>query len=139
MGALAKAGGTAAMGCNPSEASNAAKLCYFQVTPNGKSPAQITQDFVDAINKIRGAVASCEFVLSKPENGGQIDPSKINVVFTDGSGMDHVVLQDGTDGRTYDDPNNPTRVILHGKGCDTIKADVMGKISIAAGCKTQTK
>ena len=36
------------------------------------------------------------------------------------------------------DPNNPTKVFLRGKACDTLKADPAAKIKIVIGCKTVT-
>ncbi len=91
---------------------------------------------MDAINTIRGQVASCTFTLERPD-GGAIDPSKVNVVYTNGAGMDAVVGQDMNNGWTYDNPANPTSVTLHGTSCDTVKADPKGKVSINIGCPTQ--
>jgi von Willebrand factor type A domain len=136
MGAIAKSGGTAPASCNPNENRNLASVCHFQVTPGG-SVSQLTQQFVDAINKIRGAAASCEYTLSK--SGGTADPSQVNVVYTDQGGQDHVLVQDDQNGWSYDDPTNPSKVILHGSDCDQVKNDPSGKISIVLGCKTVTK
>ena len=137
LGKLAQAGGAASSTCNPSETTNAANLCYFQVTPNGKPAAQLAQDFITAINTIRGQVASCEFDLQKSDGGGTVDPGKVNVVYTDGSGVDHSFVQDPQNGWSYDDPKNPTKVILHGTDCDEVKGDPKGKIKIILGCTTQ--
>jgi hypothetical protein len=136
MGALAQAGGAAPAGCNPSENADVSKVCHFQVTPNGKTAAQITQDFIKAIDQIRGQVLSCEFALDKSV-GGQVDPSKVNVVFVDKNGVSHPILQDGTNGWTYDDPASPKKVILHGQGCADVKGDPQGKVSIVLGCVTE--
>jgi von Willebrand factor type A domain len=136
MGQLAQAGGAAPPGCNPNEASNAANTCHFQVTPGGKSAQVLTQEFIDAINKIRSAVATCEFILTKD---GAVDPSQVNVLYTDGGGTQHVLVQDGSNGWSYDNPQNPSKVILHGSDCDTVKADPKGKVEIVLGCATITK
>jgi hypothetical protein len=135
LGKLAQAGGASPAGCNPSETSNASKLCYFQITPNGKPATQLAQDFINAINAIRGQVASCEFNLQA--TGGQVDPNKVNVVYTDANGVEHVLVQDPQNGWTYDDPTNPTKVILHGTDCTEVKGDPKGKIKIVLGCATQ--
>ncbi len=137
LGAVAQAGGTAPSGCNPSEGSDTSRLCYFQVTPGGKSAGQLTQDFIVAINKIRSAVATCEFTLTKA--GGAVDPSQVNVIYVDQAGVQHLLVQDGRSGWTYDDPKNPSRVLLHGADCDAVKSDPKGKISIVLGCATVTK
>src|SRR5207249_5410716 len=114
MGAIAKAGGTAPAGCDPHETSNVSKMCHFQITPGGKSAKQLEQDFLNAIDAIRGAVASCEFTLDKSGSNGQnVDPTHVNVVYDDGNGGSSVIPEDPGSGWTYDDPTNPSKVILH--------------------------
>src|SRR5262249_51969050 len=140
MGALAVAGGTAKPGCDPNETSNASKMCHFQITPGGKTAQQLEQDFINAIDAIRGAVASCEFTLDKTGSNGQdVDPSKVNVVYDDGAGGAGIVPEDGGNGWTYDDPTNPSKVILHGAACDTLKSNPKGGIKIVLGCRSITK
>jgi hypothetical protein len=95
-------------------------------------------DFLAAINAIRDAVASCEFPLTKPAGSGTIDPGNVNVVMTSGAGTDSTLPQNPTDGWSYDDPTNPTKVTLKGKSCDALKADPAAKIKIVVGCKTVT-
>ncbi len=136
---LAQAGGTAVAGCNASwgNADKSGTPCHFQITPGTKTAAQIKADFLTAINAIRDAVASCEFPLTKPAGSGDIDPANVNVVMTTG-GKDTTVPQNASDGWTYDDPTNPTKVFLKGKACDTLKGDPAAKIKIVVGCKTLT-
>ena len=134
MGALAVAGGAPNQPCDPNEATDPAKMCHFQITPGGKSVAQLKQEFIDTVNKIRTKVLSCEFKLDK--SGGTLDPNKVNVVYTSGQGQASVVPENGNDGWTYDNDQNPTKVILHGASCDTVKSDPGGKIDIVLGCKT---
>ena len=134
MGALAFAGGSPNQPCDPNEATDPAKMCHFQITPGGKPVAQLKQEFIDTVNKIRTKVLSCEFKLDK--SGGTIDPNKVNVVYTSGQGQSSVVPENGNDGWTYDDNGNPTKVILHGASCDIVKSDPGGKIDIVLGCKT---
>ena len=139
MGNLAQAGGTAPAGCSPTETSSAANLCHFQVTPNGKPVDQVKQDFVDAINKIRGQVSSCEFTLERPDGGGTaVDPGKVNVIYTDGNGVQHYVPQDPNSGWTYDDPAMPGKVVLNGSSCTQMKGDAKAKVTVQLGCKTKT-
>jgi hypothetical protein len=138
MASLAVAGKTANSGCDPNEVIDEKKMCHFQITPGAKTVQQLRQDFIDAINAIRTKSLSCEFPLVKPDGGASVDPSKVNVVF-DGTGGKSVLSQDGQDGWTYDDPANPTKVVLHGPTCDRVKADPAGKVSIVLGCKTILK
>jgi len=122
MGDLAVAGGTAPTGCDTNELQDETKMCHFQITPGNKSAQQLEQEFRTAIDKIRGAVASCEFTLDKTGSGGQnVDPSKVNVVYDDGVGGSGVIPQDDANGWTYDNPTDPGKVILHGSSCDQLK------------------
>jgi hypothetical protein len=57
-------------------------------------------------------------------------------VYTAGGGTQSLLQQSSTDGWSYDDPNNPTKVILNGPTCESVKADVGGKINIVLGCRT---
>jgi hypothetical protein len=134
LGQLAQAGGAAPAGCNPTENTDVTKVCYFEVDPTTASASQVQQQFVNAINTIRGAIASCTFQL---QNTGNIDPTKVNVVFNNGQGGgDQVIPQDPNNGWTYDNPGAPTEVILHGSACDNLKNDPQGSIHIVLGCKT---
>ena len=135
---LAMSGGTAVAGCNPNwgNADKTGKPCHFQITPGTKTAAQIRADFLAAINAIRDTVASCEFPLTKPAGAGEIDPANVNVVMTTGAGVDKTLPQGNTNGWSYDDPTNPSKVFLHGAACDALKADPAAKIKIVIGCKT---
>jgi hypothetical protein len=132
LGNLAKSGGTGPMGCNPSEnAAGATDFCYFQVDPTQTSSvSQLQQAFEDAINKIRGQVVSCTFPLQLT-GGGHIDPMKVNVEI---GGMQ--IGQDPKDGWTYDNPMNPTEIILHGKACDNLKGNPTTTVQVILGCQT---
>ncbi len=141
MGRLAVAGGAPNAGCNPNDTSDPTKFCHFQITPgNGKTAQQLEQEFVTAIDTIRGEISSCEFTLVQSDGGvGQVDPTKVNVVYDDGSGNESVIPEDPQNGWTYDDPANPTAVILHGAACDAMKKDAKGQVDIVLGCKTLAK
>ena len=127
MGRLASAGGVAPTGCNPLETANLQNVCHNWVTPGGKTAVQLKQDFLGALHR---AVVSCELGL------GGSDPSQLNVVLKDGAGTESVVLQDAVDGWTYDDPTNPSKAVLHGKSCDSLKLDPKASASFLAGCPT---
>jgi hypothetical protein len=136
LGPLAVAGGASPMGCNPSENSNVANVCYFEVDPSkATSATQLSMEFVAAIQAIQGQVASCTFQLDGSD-AGAIDPTKVNVLFTTG-GTQTTLNQDPVNGWTYDNPTNPTEVILNGMACANMKSDPMASISIVLGCATQ--
>jgi hypothetical protein len=136
MGQLALNGGVAQQPCDPTETVNPANMCHFQITPGGKTAQQLTQDFIDAVNKIRLRLLTCEFSLQAVPGNGDPDPAAINVVYTDGSGQKQVLGKSDSDGWSYDDPVKPTKVILNGSVCDTVKSDPAAHISIVLGCQT---
>jgi hypothetical protein len=136
MGRLAVAGGAPKASCDPAEPTNEARMCHFQITPGGKTTEQIRDEFVASIDTIRGAVASCEYLLTNVGEG-KADPNKVNVEFTDGTGAPTEVLQDPANGWTYDDPQNPSRVVFHGAACDAVRRSANPKVSIVLGCETK--
>lgn len=140
MAQLAVAGGTAAAGCNPDEVADASRMCHFQITPGGgKSASALQQELSAAIDSIRTQALSCEYPLEHVAGAGAVDPGRVNVVYTDGSGAESVLPESATDGWSYDDPANPHEVILRGATCDRVKADRNGKVDIVLGCETVLK
>ena len=129
LGTLAVAGGTAPPGCNP-KSTDAASLCYFNIDPTGASAEQTQQAFGAVLDTIRGQVASCTLGI-KSNGSADIDPGQVNVVL---NGM--TVQQDPANGWTYDNPQNPSSVTLHGSACSTLTNDPQSTISIVLGCIT---
>jgi hypothetical protein len=131
LGALASAGGTAPMGCDPNDSMDASKLCFFLIDPTASTTASALQaKFETALETIRGQVVSCTFPLQST-NLTLADTGKVNVVVNGTT-----ILQDPKDGWTYDDPNHPTSLILHGAAC-TKAETVTAKVSVVLGCKTE--
>jgi hypothetical protein len=131
LGYLAQAGGSGPTGCTPNDNTSLTNLCYFEVDPSGSSTATQTA-FEAAINAIRGKVVSlsCTFKLDLTD-GGTIDPSKVNVT------VNGVTVPEGaTNGWTYDNPNDPTSVTLHGTACAEVTATATATVSIVLGCAT---
>lgn len=134
---LAQKGGVSAPGCDPAWAAGSAPgtSCHLQVTPGEKTADVLQAEIAAAIDAIAGSLASCELTLDK---SSPIDPAKVNVRYVDGSGTSSQVAQDPENGWSYDNPTDPTKVILHGASCDALKADPNGKIDIIIGCPTGT-
>ena len=104
------------------------------VTALGGDPNKISADLLAAIDKIRKTAAGCEYVLNA--SGGTIDPAKVNVIVRDGTKPEIQVKKDPNTGWSYDDEKNPTRVILHGQICETVKTSQSAKVNIILGCAT---
>jgi hypothetical protein len=134
LGNLALAGGGAPAACNANETQSNANLCYFEIDPTQSTgPGQLQQQFTQALETIRGQVLTCSFAL-QTTGLGTIDPSRVNVQ-VDGQ----TVPQGAADGWTYDDPQAPTAIVLHGQACDSVKSDPKADVSIVVGCATQVK
>src|SRR6185436_7704197 len=95
-----------------------------------------------AAMEVIGKSLACEFVVPTPTSG-EPDFEKVNVQYTPTGGSSEIVGQvpnvDGctTDGGWYyDDPANPTTILLCPATCDVAKADPTGKIDVLLGCKT---
>ena len=138
MAQLALAGGAPNQPCDPNESQFAEHMCHFQITPvsGSQSPIVLEQDLRIAFDKMRAHVTSCELTLTV---SGTVDPSLVNVLFTDAEGTEQVVPADPVDGWSYDDPKSPTKVLLHGKACDDLKANPGGDVVVVLGCKTIVK
>ena len=105
-----------------------------------------TQQFIDAMNRIRGLALACEFLIPKPTSG-QLDYSKVNVQFTPPTGGPAQFLQQVPNaaacdpvagGWYYDNPSAPTRIYACPASCDGFNVQVGGKVDILLGCKTIT-
>jgi von Willebrand factor type A domain len=132
LGNLAQAGGTGTPGCNPGETANLAKVCYFEIDPSAAtSAADLQMKFETALNAIRGQVVSCTFPL-QASSLGTVDPTHVNVEVNG-----KTILQDPTNGWTYDNPVTPKEIILHGTACSSAEGTITAKVSIVLGCVTQ--
>jgi hypothetical protein len=132
LGNLAQAGGTGSANCNPNETTMTSDLCYFEIDPStSTTAAQLQMKFEAALDTIRGQVLSCTFPIQS-SGLGQIDPTHVNVE-VDGK----TILQDPTNGWTYDNPMQPTNIILHGAACTTATNTITAKVSIVLGCVTE--
>jgi hypothetical protein len=131
MGRVAVAGGTAKPNCDVNNISDPARMCHFQLTP-GSSASQLATDFLAAINAIRGLAASCEYSFTVPP-GERLDPNLVSVSFTQ-NGTSTEVPKSSTDGWRYDNPSQPTKVILVGSWCDRVRNASEGKVEVVLGC-----
>jgi von Willebrand factor type A domain len=107
--------------------------------------ANTTQDLLDALAGIRGAILDCDFPMPQPKPGVVVDPSLINVNLTPSSGTQSTLAQVsgeancmGNSGWYYDNPGAPTRIVLCKSTCDSVTADPMASLEILLGCPTNT-
>lgn len=100
-------------------------------------------EFLDALDKIRGAVG-CRLEIPKPQNGKTPDYSQVNVTFTPDGGSQQIFKQSSTGKASgcqgnrkwyYDDPQNPTHIVLCPSSCNLI-SNTKGETDVYVGCKT---
>jgi uncharacterized protein YegL len=99
-----------------------------------------SQQFIDAMNKIRGQALGCEYLIP---SGANADPQKVNVYYTPPSGSGSYLGYQtsaaacGNDpGWYYDNPSDPKAIELCPASCTTVKNQTGGKVQIKVGCKT---
>ena len=104
-----------------------------------------TEQFVLALNTIRGAALPCVYQIPAPPDGRVLDFGLVNVEYTPGDGSDTITIPKVTseaecpdDGNAwyYDDEAAPTQIILCTATCDAIAVDLTAEVDIALGCQT---
>jgi hypothetical protein len=133
---VALSGSAANADCDPNELVDERRMCHVQISPLDKTSDELEAAFYAAINGVRSAVASCELTLDRT---GDLDPTRVNVVYVDPRGEESLILQDANDGWTWDDPTRPQKIDLHGNACRTLKAQPDGIVKIVVGCRAAIK
>jgi hypothetical protein len=108
--------------------------------------ADTKQQFIDAMNKVRGsAQVPCEFLLPDPGGGNTLDPTRVNVAFTPNGGARPTSLLQATNlaecdpatgGWFYDDNLTPTRITLCDASCGQVTADSSARVQVLLGCQS---
>lgn len=111
----------------------------FLVDTAGDAAAQLSA----ALAAIRGSVAlDCTYTVPAPPAGQTLDPSRVNVNYTDAKGVVTKVLQDPADvtcdqGSGWKYSADGKQINLCGALCDKVKADPGGKLQVLFGCVTE--
>lgn len=102
----------------------------------------LASSFAEALSKVRGAAASCDFVIPTAGSGGQkVDPKKVNVRLTVNGvptrltqTFDNDPANCGSDGGWYfDNPAAPSQIRLCESTCQALSD---GSIEVEFGCDT---
>jgi hypothetical protein len=111
----------------------------FLVDTSGNAASQLSA----ALATIRSTSAlDCTYTVPTPPSGQTLDPAKVNITYTDGSGNVTTLLQDpaGTScdaGSGWQYSADGKQINLCGQACTSVKADKNGKIQVLFGCATQ--
>lgn len=104
----------------------------------------VQQDLQKKLKEIAGAELACEYLLPVTgKNGDPVDPKKVNVDYYTGGGSGQALVNVPNEaacvlnGWYYDDPVNPTRIILCPATCASVQNDPGAKIQILLGCETK--
>ena len=115
----------------------------FFVDSNGGSPDQ----FLQAMNAIRGAALSCAYLIPPAPANEVIDYGAINVQYTPENGKPELIPQVGgpiscpPDGLAwyYDNQMPPQQILLCPATCSKISTDIKGQVDVLVGCATVIK
>lgn len=116
--------------------------CHMDMTQPGT-------DFATELAKNLAAISSqalsCEFDIPPPQDGAVLDPNKVNVNYTPGSGGAPLEIPRNDNVNCNDLSNNGwqysqdgKKIVLCGSACQTVKNDPKAKISIVLGCETHS-
>lgn len=85
----------------------------------------------------------CVYELPEPPDGLTLDRMRVNIIYTDASGMPQTIPNVGSFGRCgatggwyYDEAGAMTRIVLCPATCTQLSGDLAGQVSVALGCET---
>jgi Mg-chelatase subunit ChlD len=106
----------------------------------------VEEEFLAALDAIRGTGLACEFQIPAPSAGSTLDYSFVNVEFTSGGTTQQLFFVadesacDATTGGWYYDiapsDGTPTKIIACPASCSTFQAATDGSVAIRLGCQT---
>jgi hypothetical protein len=106
----------------------------------------VQQQFLQAMNQIRGAALGCTYQIPDTGDAGAPDFTKVNVQYTPGTGgaaqgipmaPSQASCPPNGDAWYYDNASAPTKIILCPYTCNRITPDSSGQVDILLGCQTQ--
>lgn len=119
LAAIASAGGTARAGCDPTEKNNVSKMCHQQIDSKNKATSVAGAEVAAALARVRYHAVACEAEVTADMKA---TPARGAVSLLDASNKTQSVPASAVDGWSYDDPANPTKVILRGEACRTARS-----------------
>jgi hypothetical protein len=97
--------------------------------------------FANALDEIRKKALDCEFAIPPTDPGVVIDYTRVNVTFTEQTTQAFVFVGDASGcaqapdtGWYYDNPTNPTKVVLCDQTCQRVRASADGEVDVVFGC-----
>jgi hypothetical protein len=101
-------------------------------------PTQTSRDFASAIERIRGAAISCEMTIPAAPAGRTFDKEAVQVSYG-AEGTDRTELrydpECGENAWFYDDPENPSRIVLCPDACSVVQAAATVTLAVDFACE----
>jgi len=103
----------------------------------------VNQQFLDAMNAIRHAALGCNYLIPTPTDGNP-DYGEVNVVYSP-MGQSGITFPNvpnmaacpaNGNGWYYDNPNQPTQIVLCPSSCTLVEGDMTGEVDVTLGCST---
>jgi hypothetical protein len=127
---MAEAGGTARPGCSHS----GPDYCHFDMTQS----RDFARDLERALGTISGLALSCAYDIPEPPSGLELDPERVNVLFTPSGGSAELITRSNagacSEGWRYSDDG--AAVLLCSATCDRVRSST-GTLSLQFGCATE--
>lgn len=125
--------------------SNLDKIAQKGGTTKSYDVSSNPQEFNLKMQEIRKTAVACEFPIPDPGNQEIVDPEKVNVQYTSSVTMmsqtfpkkDGIQSCGNSFGWYYDNPTQPTKILLCPSSCAAVQSDQDAKIKVLFGCKSQ--
>ncbi|MEZ4225065.1 MAG: VWA domain-containing protein [Polyangiaceae bacterium] len=104
------------------------------------SNTNVQAEFEKALAKVRGQALPCEYEIPDKVSKGEIAYDFVNVVLQSGGKSTNVLQTSDCNlgaGWYYDDPTDPSKILLCPSVCANLKQDFTASLQILMGCKTQ--
>jgi hypothetical protein len=107
--------------------------------------SSVTDQFLKALNDIRGKTVGCSYAIPAPPSGQTLDFSLVNVEYQPGNGGARITLGKTANAAScgasahawyYDDATAPTSIVLCPSTCSTVEADATASVKIVLGCQS---
>jgi hypothetical protein len=132
----------------PLSAEAGANYLSATIDTGGVAGDLCTQSFGTFFVQLGNAVVAdtpiaCEYDIPDPPANETLDINKVNVEFWPSSGAASDILNVpnagscGISGWYYDNPSNPTKIVLCPSTCAAVQADDGGQVHVVFGCETQ--
>ncbi len=123
----ARLGGTALPGCTDS----GPNYCHFDMTQQA--------DFATALSEALLAITAtllCNYAISAPPEGMELDIEAVNVVYSASGGEDYLLVQNKSETCDLGWRLLPEtgEIVVCGSTCDSLQADPGGRVEVLLGC-----